>query len=93
MPVYHMQTRELPLDKCLQKFTEEEPLDDTICPKCHEDGVLRKKFALWRLPAVLIIQLKRFQFNSYSRRKLNNQVTSLQRSLPMPLSSYECMYV
>mmetsp|Transcript_1829 Transcript_1829/g.2892 ORF Transcript_1829/g.2892 Transcript_1829/m.2892 type:complete len:1659 (+) Transcript_1829:173-5149(+) len=71
---YTYQTRELPLDKCLKKFTEEEPLDDMVCPKCHDDGCLRRSFALWRLPPVLIIQLKRFQFNTYSRRKLTNQV-------------------
>ena len=69
------QSQALPLQKCLQKFTEEEVLDDMVCPTCkHSDGCLRRSFALWRLPPVLIIQLKRFQFNAYSRRKLTNRV-------------------
>jgi hypothetical protein len=33
-----------------------------------------KSFALWRLPPVLIVQLKRFQFDHTSRRKLNNHI-------------------
>lgn len=69
------QNKVLPLSKCLQKFTEEEVLDDMVCPSCkNSDGCLRRSFALWRLPPVLIVQLKRFQYNSYSRRKLSNQV-------------------
>ena len=69
------QSLALPLSKCLQKFTEEEALDDMVCPLCKSsDGCLRRSFALWRLPPVLVIQLKRFQFNAYSRRKLTNHV-------------------
>jgi len=69
------QNKALPLSKCLQKFTEEEVLDDMVCPSCkHSDGCLRRSFALWRLPPVLIVQLKRFQYNAYSRRKLSNLV-------------------
>jgi hypothetical protein len=35
------QSKELPLEKCLQKFTEEEPLDDMVCPKCRDDKCLK----------------------------------------------------
>jgi hypothetical protein len=45
------------------------------------DLSLRRSFALWRLPPVLIIQLKRFQFNNYSRRKLTNFVSLEPSSL------------
>jgi hypothetical protein len=34
-----------------------------------------KKLELYRTPPLLIIQLKRFQYNQFSRRKLNNLVT------------------
>lgn len=36
-----MQTRVLDLSKCLDKFTEEELLDDMVCPKCKEDHCLK----------------------------------------------------
>lgn len=35
---------------------------------------MQKSFTLWRLPPVLIIQLKRFQFDRTNRRKLNNHI-------------------
>ena len=35
---------------------------------------MSKRFALWRLPPVLIVHLKRFQFDRTSRRKLTNKV-------------------
>ena len=35
---------------------------------------MSKRFALWRLPPVLVVQLKRFQFDRTSRRKLTNKV-------------------
>lgn len=37
--------------------------------------VQTKKLELYRTPPLLIIQLKRFQYNQFSRRKLNNLVT------------------
>lgn len=63
-----------PLRRCLDKFTEEEPVEGVVCPRCLEDNALRRSFALWRLPPVLVVQLKRFQFDSSSRRKLVNKV-------------------
>ena len=62
-----------PLARCFDKFTELEPLDDIVCPTCHNTS-LSKAFTLWRLPPVLIVQLKRFRFDRTSRRKLNNQI-------------------
>ena len=35
---------------------------------------MSKRFALWRLPPVLVVHLKRFQFDRTSRRKLTNKV-------------------
>lgn len=64
----------VPLSKCLDKFNEQESLEGVVCPKCHEDNSLKKSFMLWRLPPVLIVQLKRFQFDRTSRRKLNNRI-------------------
>ena len=67
----------LPLERCLDKFTEEEPLDGIVCPKCKSDNGMRKSFALWRLPPVLVVQLKRFHFDNVSRRKLVDMVRLL----------------
>ena len=62
------------LSSCFDKFMEEEKLDGIVCPKCKSDEHLKKSFVLWRLPPVLMIQLKRFQFDRFSRRKLNDLV-------------------
>lgn len=62
------------LSSCFDKFMEEEKLDGIVCPKCHNDSRLSKNFILWRLPPVLFVQLKRFQYDKYSRRKLNDLV-------------------
>lgn len=64
----------VPLSRCLDKFNEQETLEGVICPRCHEENTLKKTFMLWRLPPVLIVQLKRFQFDRTSRRKLNNRI-------------------
>ena len=40
----------------------------------QSDGHMSKRFALWRLPPVLVVHLKRFQFDSTNRRKLTNKV-------------------
>jgi Ubiquitin carboxyl-terminal hydrolase len=65
----------VPLTKCLDKFTEDEPIEGVTCPKCKEDTGLRKSFTVWRPPPILVVQLKRFQFDRTSRRKLNHQVS------------------
>lgn len=62
------------LSSCFDKFMEEEKLEGIVCPKCHEDTHLSKNFILWRLPPILFVQLKRFQFDRFSRRKLNDLV-------------------
>eukprot|EP01034_Spumella_vulgaris_P035020 gene35020-43181_t len=66
----------IPLSRCLDKFTEKEPLDDVVCPKCRNaDGsVMSKSLTIWRQPPVLIVQIKRFQFDRTARRKLNNRI-------------------
>lgn len=65
----------LPLSRCLQAmFGQDERLEGSVCPKCRSDSDMRNKLWLWRLPPVLVLQLKRFQFDRRIRRKLNNQV-------------------
>ena len=45
------------------------------CPKCKEHRQAFKKMELWRLPDVLVIHLKRFSFNTYSRDKIDTMVS------------------
>lgn len=51
---------------CFEKFTDSEVLganDLWFCRRCDSHKRATKKFDLWKLPDVLIIQLKRFRSN------------------------------
>ena len=55
----------LTLEKCLQHFTREEILDTEnrwYCNKCKKHVRALKTLSLWKVPEVLIIGLKRFEF-------------------------------
>jgi hypothetical protein len=67
----------VPLAWCLDKFTEGEALDDSVCARCRSpegQPPMSQRLALWRTPPVLVVHLKRFHFDRHSRRKLNNKV-------------------
>ena len=75
--------RRIPLSRCLEKFTESERLEGFVCAKCKSDETMKRNFKLWRLPPVLVVQLKRFQFDHTSRRKLNNHIDFPQEGLDL----------
>ncbi|XP_039266977.2 ubiquitin carboxyl-terminal hydrolase 32-like [Styela clava] len=59
------QRKPIDLDHCLKAFTTEEELgaDELYyCGKCKKHQLAKKKLDIWRLPPILIIHLKRFQF-------------------------------
>ncbi|XP_014808236.1 PREDICTED: ubiquitin carboxyl-terminal hydrolase 32 [Calidris pugnax] len=59
------QAEPINLDSCLRAFTSEEELGEDemyYCSKCKIHCLATKKLDLWRLPPILIIHLKRFQF-------------------------------
>lgn len=59
------QAEPINLDSCLRAFTSEEELGEDemyYCSKCKTHCLATKKLDLWRLPPILIIHLKRFQF-------------------------------
>ncbi|XP_048120493.1 LOW QUALITY PROTEIN: ubiquitin carboxyl-terminal hydrolase 32 [Alosa alosa] len=59
------QAEPISLDSCLRAFTSEEELGEDelyYCSKCKTHRLATKKLDLWRLPPVLIVHLKRFQF-------------------------------
>ncbi|UJR15384.1 hypothetical protein I4U23_002332 [Adineta vaga] len=57
--------QEITLQQCLQMFIEPEvlgPDDKWYCPQCKEHMQAEKRMSVWRLPPILIIQLKRFKY-------------------------------
>jgi len=62
------------LEDCLDAFAKEEKIPEAYCSKCKDFRVQTKRMSLWRLPPVVIIHLKRFQFTQHMRRKLRDLV-------------------
>ena len=64
------QEKPIPLSQCIESFNQEEYLgDDVFCSFCQERKKAFKKMDLWRLPKVIIIHLKRFQYYNNRWRK------------------------
>jgi ubiquitin C-terminal hydrolase len=64
-------TRGVTLDQCFETFTKPERLDEHnmwYCSKCKDHVRAMKTMELWRLPNVLIVHLKRFEFKNVLRR-------------------------
>jgi len=62
---------------CVSLFTTNEKLganDPWYCPKCKEFHQAMKKFDLFKLPQILVVHLKRFQYSKWSRDKLSTVV-------------------
>lgn len=62
------------LEDCLDAFAKEEKIPEAYCSSCKDFRVQTKRMSLWRLPPVVIIHLKRFQFTQHMRRKLRDFV-------------------
>uniref|UniRef100_A0A8C5GW92 ubiquitinyl hydrolase 1 n=1 Tax=Gouania willdenowi TaxID=441366 RepID=A0A8C5GW92_GOUWI len=75
------------LEQCLNLFTKPEvlaPEEAWYCPKCQQHREASKQLLLWRLPNILIIQLKRFSFRSFIwRDKINDMVDFPIRNLDL----------
>lgn len=59
------------LEDALLKFSEEEQLDvdeQWFCEKCKEKVDAIKRLDIWKLPEVLILHLKRFEFDAATSR-------------------------
>ena len=66
------------LTECMSAFSAEETLaedDAYYCSKCKTHQPARKKLALYRVPHLLIIHIKRFRFSTFRRTKLGTSVT------------------
>lgn len=65
------------LGDCLSAFVTPERLSGTdaaYCSRCKKHQPVTKSMALFRLPPVLILQLKRFTFSTFRRTKLTTNV-------------------
>ena len=62
------------LEECLDAFAKEEKIPEAYCSKCQDLRVQTKRMSLWRLPPIVIMHLKRFQFTQTMRRKLRELV-------------------
>ncbi|XP_064127421.1 ubiquitin carboxyl-terminal hydrolase 32 isoform X7 [Loxodonta africana] len=79
------QAEPINLDSCLRAFTSEEELGENemyYCSKCKTHCLATKKLDLWRLPPILIIHLKRFQF-------VNGRWIKSQKIVKFPRESFD----
>jgi ubiquitin carboxyl-terminal hydrolase 8 len=61
--------KSMQVEDCIEKFLEGEQLDDLnawYCPSCKKHVCALKMIALWSVPDILILHLKRFQFENCS---------------------------
>jgi len=69
--------KSIALSSCLELFTKKEKLsaeDAWYCGKCQEHREASKKFDIFKLPKILVVHLKRFQFTKYWRDKIESLV-------------------
>jgi len=81
------ETKGVTLDECFDTFTRPERLDEDnmwYCSNCKTHVRALKTMELWRLPNVLVLHLKRFEFkNTYRREKLETFVDCPLEGLDM----------
>lgn len=58
---------------CLDLFQKEETLN-WKCPKCKENRDCTKGIRIWKLPNILIVHLKRFEYGPNSSGKIQQKV-------------------
>ena len=66
-----LESRNVTLDQCFDNFTRPERLDENnmwFCSECKEHVRAMKTMELWRLPNVLVVHLKRFEYKNALRR-------------------------
>ncbi|WAR02243.1 UBP32-like protein [Mya arenaria] len=79
------QSQPIDLDTCLRAFTKEEDLGEDelyYCSKCKKHCLASKKLDIWRLPPILIVNLKRFQF-------LNGRWVKSHKIVNFPLTDFD----
>ncbi|KAI4454536.1 ubiquitin carboxyl-terminal hydrolase [Holotrichia oblita] len=78
-----LHTEPIDLDYCLRAFTSEERLETKYhCAKCQDKQPATKKLQIWRLPPILIIHLKRFDY-------VNNKWVKTQKVVNFPFKNFD----
>ncbi|XP_017785154.1 PREDICTED: ubiquitin carboxyl-terminal hydrolase 32 isoform X2 [Nicrophorus vespilloides] len=78
-----LHTEPIDLDYCLKAFTSEERLEAKYhCSNCKERQPATKKLQIWRLPPILIVHLKRFDF-------CNNKWVKTQKAVNFPFKNFD----
>lgn len=83
----HYGTTEVTLARCLDKFYKPETLGTANrwkCPECKNHVAATKSMALWRLPDVVVIVLKRFNFQG-----ANNYSSKLETLVEFPIKGLD----
>lgn len=73
----------LSIEHCMDMFTAKERIQEAYCGRCKTHRPATKTMDLWRLPPLLVIQLKRFCYTQVSRRKLHHHVDFPLRGLQL----------
>ncbi|RZC35813.1 ubiquitin carboxyl-terminal hydrolase 32, partial [Asbolus verrucosus] len=78
-----LHTEPIDLDYCLKAFTSEERLEAKYhCSNCQDKQPATKKLQIWRLPPILIIHLKRFDY-------VNNKWVKTQKVVNFPFKDFD----
>ncbi|KAF5294350.1 hypothetical protein FQR65_LT10803 [Abscondita terminalis] len=78
-----LHTEPIDLDYCLKAFTSEERLEAKYhCSKCQDKQPATKKLQIWRLPPILIVHLKRFDY-------VNNKWVKTQKVVNFPFKNFD----
>ncbi|CAN6834887.1 unnamed protein product [Brassica oleracea] len=77
LPLPSTPTPSISLISCLEGYLAEEPLGPDnmwLCPQCKDKRQANKKLDLWKLPEILVFQLKRFKTSKYFLKKIDTFV-------------------
>ncbi|KAL1501454.1 hypothetical protein ABEB36_006770 [Hypothenemus hampei] len=78
-----LHTEPIDLDHCLKAFTSEERLQEKYhCSRCNDKQPATKKLQIWRLPPILIVHLKRFDF-------VNKKWVKTQKAVNFPFKDFD----
>jgi len=67
--------RQHTLEDCLREFSAEEQLDDEYkCERCKSAQKASKCLKIYKCPEILVLHLKRFSYNVYIRKKIEDEV-------------------
>ena len=74
------------IEDCLSAFTAEEVMDNEnkmMCSKCKQKRKGTKRITIHRFPRILVLHIKRFQFDAVKRSKLSTNVLYPLQGLDM----------